>query len=275
MALAQHPSGRNHAPRMSHSAQPPPAIPVPPPGAAAPSARPTAPLVLRCVGLWSDDPDALPGWRAALADEGLATALFDERGAALDARCKPDALVLRVTRSLSEHLARLRELRAQWPLIPVVVACRSQRELDHILALEMGADDVLDCECSAPVVAARLRALWRTATLAANAMPSVDELRFGSLLIQLRERRVTHQERVLALTEGEFEVLWLLASHPGSVLARRDILRQVRGLDDHLLDRSIDSRVYRIRAKLGDTGAAQSRIRTVRNRGYLFSPVGW
>ena len=250
-------------------------MPALPPGAAAPSAITATPLVQRCVALWSDDPDSLPAWRAALADEGLAAASFDARGAALDARCKPDALVLRVTRSLSEHLARLRELRAQWPLIPLVVACRSQRELDHILALEMGADDVLDCECSAPVLAARLRALWRSASLTANVMPSVDELRFGSLLIQLRERRVTHQERVLALTDGEFEVLWLLASHPGSVLARRDILRQVRGLDDHLLDRSIDSRVYRIRAKLGDSGTAQSRIRTVRNRGYLFSPVGW
>ena len=250
-------------------------MPVPPSGAMASSAITATPLVLRCVDLWSDDAEVLPGWRAGLVDEGLAVALCNERGAALDARCTPDALVLRVTRSLSEHLARLRELRAQWPLIPIVVACRSQRELDHILALEMGADDVLDCECSAPVLAARLRALWRGAFLAANAMPSVDGLRFGSLLIQLRERRVTHQQRVLALTEGEFEILWLLASHPGSVLARRDILRQVRGLDDHLLDRSIDSRVYRIRAKLGDSGAAQSRIRTVRNRGYLFSPVGW
>ena len=132
-------------------------MPALPPGAAAPSAITATPLVQRCVALWSDDPDSLPAWRAALADEGLAAASFDARGAALDARCKPDALVLRVTRSLSEHLARLRELRAQWPLIPLVVACRSQRELDHILALEMGADDVLDCECSAPVLAARLR----------------------------------------------------------------------------------------------------------------------
>ena len=60
------------------------------------------------------------------------------------------------------------------------------------------------------------------------------------------------EDRELPLSEGEFEVLWLLASHAGRALSRREILQRVRGLDDHPTDRSIDSRVYRIRAKLGD-----------------------
>mgnify|MGYP003891888327 CR=1 FL=1 len=53
----------------------------------------------------------------------------------------------------------------------------------------------------------------------------------------------------VTVTEGEFAVLWLLASHAGNTLPRREILRHVRGLDDHPMDRSIDSRIYRIRAK--------------------------
>jgi DNA-binding response OmpR family regulator len=70
-------------------------------------------------------------------------------------------------------------------------------------------------------------------------------------------------------------VLWLLASHAGQALSRRELLRCVRGLDDHPLDRSIDNRVYRIRAKLGDDEGGMQRIRTVRNHGYVFCPSGW
>jgi len=104
---------------------------------------------------------------------------------------------------------------------------------------------------------------------------SAESLRFGALSIRLREREVIHGGDRVPLTEGEFEVLWLLASHAGAALSRREILRRVRGIDDQPLDRSIDSRVYRIRAKLADTDHTRQRIRTVRNRGYVFSPVGW
>ena len=81
--------------------------------------------------------------------------------------------------------------------------------------------------------------------------------------------------REVPLSEGEFEVLWLLATHAGQTLSRRELLRRVRGLDDHPMDRSIDNRVYRIRAKLGDEVQPAQRIRTVRNRGYVFCPTGW
>ena len=222
------------------------------------------------VAVWTDDPAALPGFLHALGNEGLGAVALSAEAAGT-----PDAVLLRASRSLTEHLASLRGLRARWPLIPLVVACRSLRELDHVLALEMGADDVIDIDWSAPVVVARLRALWRKATPSRPATVRADELRFGSLWLRLRERSVLLGGRVVPLTEGEFEVLWLLASHAGSALSRRDILRHVRGLVDHLLDRSIDSRIYRIRAKLGDTHSAQQRIRTLRNRGYLFSAVGW
>jgi two-component system response regulator RstA len=240
----------------------------------------TAPsaTVMHCVAVWSDDSGALPRWHAALADEGLATMALDDRLATGDRAGGgpvPDAILLCITRSLSEHLARLRELRARLPTIALVVACRGERELDHILALEMGADDVIDVEWSAPVLAARLRVQWRRSAPSMAAAPQVDELRFGALLIQLRGRNVTLKNQPVALTAGEFELLWLLAGHAGRALARRDILRQLRSLDDSRLDRSIDSRIYRIRAKLGNAGAQRRLIRTVRNCGYLFSAAGW
>lgn len=227
--------------------------------------RPVAPVLLRRLALWSDDGPAAEGWRRALEAEGLAVAAPSAHAA--------DAAALFVNGGLSAQLGRLRELRAAAPALPLVVACRGLRELDQVLALEMGADDVFDASLGAPVVAARLRALWRRA--AGGAGPEPCELAFGALRLLLRERRVLLNEQPVPLSEGEFEVLWLLACRAGHVVTRREILRRVRGLDDHPTDRSIDSRVYRIRAKLGDGGRGGSRIRTVRHQGYAFSPLGW
>ena len=223
------------------------------------------------IGLWCDDATAALPWWQALADEGLAVVSQEH----VDAT-RVDALVLWVGTGLAAQLPVLRERRAAAPLLPLLVACRGLRELDQILALEMGADDVVDLRLGAPVVAARLRALCRRQAQRAGLEPAAaQELQFGALRLLGRERRVLLGEQVVPLSEGEFEVLWLLASQAGRTISRREILQRVRGLDDHPTDRSIDSRVYRIRAKLGDPAHAAQRIRTVRHHGYAFSLAPW
>jgi DNA-binding response OmpR family regulator len=176
-----------------------------------------------------------------------------------------------------EHGRGLLRCRERWADLPFALACTPLNEVDHVLALEWGMDDVMDAQWSAPVVAARLRAVWRRrrAAAAPPVDPQPSALSFGRLHLDGFERRVVHAGRAVPLTEGEFEVLWLLARHAGTAVARGDILRRVRGLEDQPLDRSIDSRIYRIRAKLGDTERQAQRIRTVRNSGYVFMPAGW
>ena len=229
------------------------------------------PLGTRVVGVRCDDIRAGQEWGRALAAEGLQTQVqaIDDHVPA-DA----DAVVLHISGRLAEQLGRLRGLRAQGPQTPLMLAVRELRDLDQVLGLEMGADDAVDTSVAPPVVAARLRALWRRGAGQRDAEPA-RELRFGRLELLMLQRQVRLADRVVPLTEGEFEVLWLLASHAGQALSRRELLRSVRGLDDHPLDRSIDSRVYRIRAKLGDDDGVMQRIRTVRNHGYVFCPVGW
>jgi DNA-binding response OmpR family regulator len=230
------------------------------------------------VAWWADDPASAAPWAEALAAEGLAPRRLIPDATTVSGADAAQALLLHLSLGLPPQLGRLREWRLRWPAMPLVVACRALRDLDHVLALEMGADDVVDSALPAPVLAARLRALWRRCAPpppAARDATAGGELHFGALEISLRTRRVALGGQAVPLTEGEFEVLWLLASQPGQALARRDILRRVRGFDDHPTDRSIDSRVYRIRAKLGDRDPARQRIRTVRHRGYVFSPVGW
>ncbi len=233
----------------------------------------------RSINICFDDAAAAAPWILALEAEGLvaqSVSLVDHPSPHTPPRHAADAVLLHLTRPLAEHLARLRELRLQLPDMPLLVACAALRDIDQVLALEMGADDVLDGHTSPPVVAARLRALWRRCSRVAAAPPVAEELQFGSLLIQLRQHRVLKDNQIVPLTDGEFDVLWLLASQAGTTVSRRDILKRVRGIDDQPMDRSVDCRVYRIRAKLGDNQRnGAPRIRTVRNRGYLFSPIGW
>ena len=224
----------------------------------------------RSVQVLCDDPAAAAPWVGALVAEGL-----NARCCGLDPRgdAPPDAWVLHLTRSLPPQLARLRELRGVAPEVPLITVCAGLRDLDHVLALEMGADDVIDSALSAPVVAARLRALWRRCGDPADELP--DQLSFGRLQLLRRERRAVLGQRAMPLTEGEFELLWLLALRAGHVVQRTDLVPRLRGLEYQRADRSIDCCVYRLRAKLGDDDPAARRIRTVRNRGYLFSPLAW
>jgi DNA-binding response OmpR family regulator len=217
------------------------------------------------VALHGDDSACALAWCEALRAEGI------DIGAAR-ADVPPRALVLYGEQRLPEQLAALRELRAREPALPLLVVCPGLRELDQILALEMGADDAIDACTGAAVVAARLRALWRRGP---DALMAADRLHFGRLSLWLRERRVQLGERPIALTECEFEVLWLLALQAGRAISRTELLERLRGLPYQRIDRSIDSRIYRIRAKLGDAAGTAQRIRTVRNCGYLFSPERW
>jgi DNA-binding response OmpR family regulator len=242
----------------------------------APSSSTAAPppavrTAVRCVQVLCDDPAAAAPWVGALVAEGL-----NARCCGLDPRSgdtPPDAWVLHLTRSLPPQLARLRELGGAAPGVPLVIVCAGLRDLDHVLALEMGADDAIDAALSAPVVAARLRALWRRCGDRADEQP--DQLSFGRLQLLRRERRAVLGQHAMALTEGEFELLWLLALRAGHVVQRTDLVPRLRGLEYQRADRSIDCCVYRLRAKLGDGDPAARRIRTVRNRGYLFSPLAW
>ena len=240
-----------------------------------PANEAAAPAGARVLGVRCDDLSAGQDWARALAAEGLQAQVqaVDDR-----APWAADAMVLHVSGRLAEQLGRLRALRAQAPQTPLLLAVRDLRDLDQVLGLEMGADDAIDAALAPPVVAARLRALWRRGARQRDAEPA-RELRFGRLELLLLQREARVAGRGVPLTEGEFEVLWLLASHAGQAVSRRELLRCVRGLDDHPMDRSIDSRVYRMRAKLGqicgDGDGVMQRIRTVRNHGYVFCPAGW
>ncbi|EKT4098163.1 winged helix-turn-helix domain-containing protein [Stenotrophomonas maltophilia] len=183
---------------------------------------------------------------------------------------QPEVVVLDLMLPGRDGLQVCRDLR-DFCNVPVLMLTARDNALDHVLGLESGADDYVIKPVEPPVLLARLRALLRRP---AQPQPNEQRLRFDTLDIDRRSRRVQLGDRRLELTTGEFEMLWTLASRSGEVLSRDDLLNSVRGIDFNGLDRSVDMCVSKLRRKLQDDPRDPARIKTVRGQGYLFLPAG-
>jgi two-component system response regulator RstA len=187
-------------------------------------------------------------------------------------RHEPDLVVLDLMLPGKDGLTVCRELRSRDD-VPILILTARGDAVDQVLGLGLGADDYVVKPVEPRVLLARVEALLRRAR-AAHAGAPERKLVVGRLTIDRARRAVSIDARALELTTGDFDILWLLASQAGRVVTRDDILRVVRGIDYDGLDRSIDARICRLRRRLAEAGGAESMIKTVRLRGYLFAPEG-
>ncbi len=158
---------------------------------------------------------------------------------------------------------------------PILMLTSRDENYDQILGLELGADDYLIKPVEPRVVVAHLKAHLRRNTAPAQLHQDTGQCRYGGFHINHHTRRVTLNNHEVELTDAEFDLLWLLASHAGTVLSRDAIFEQQRGIDYNGTDRSIDMRISRLRTKLDDDGKHPRRIKSVRGKGYLFTVDAW
>lgn len=203
------------------------------------------------------------GMRVALAPNQ--TALL----AALDNR--PSLVVLDIDTFGEDGLDVMRRLRARYDGALILVTAHRQHLADRILGLEMGADDYLTSPIDPRELAARIRTILRRRSLARGAVgASCTRLRFGAWDLD-GATRLLHQDgqAPVRLTRGEFAMLTAFLQAPQKVLSRGDLLHATRGHAD-LLDRSIDTRVRRLRRKLQRGLAGHEVIATIHGVGYAF-----
>ena len=131
----------------------------------------------------------------------------------------------------------------------------------HIKGLESGADDYVNKPVSPKVIVSRVGALLRRS----NKESAEKTLKRGNLSIDPTKFEVLVDDRQVTLAKKEFELLYLLASRPGRVFLRNEILNQVWGNDVIVGDRTIDVHIRKIRQKLG-----LDCITTVKGVGYKF-----
>lgn len=191
-------------------------------------------------------------------------------GRELLARQAVDALVLDLMLPDGDGLDLCRELRSasRTRALPLLMLSARGEPTDRIVGLEVGADDYLPKPFEPRELLARLRALLRrTAPSAADD----DVWRFGRLEIDpgLRQARLAGQP--CELTSYQFDLLSVLAQHPGRVLSRDHIMDALKGHPLEAYDRSIDVHVSRIRAAIEDDPKEPKRILTVRGAGYVFA----
>jgi len=154
--------------------------------------------------------------------------------------------------------------------IPIVMVSARNDVVDQVLGLELGADDYICKPIEPRLLLARVKARLRRA-----GPQNSEQLVIGKLSIDRGERSIRLGAQDIAVSDAEFDLLWLLASNAGKVLSREDILLATRGLEYDGSDRSIDMRISRLRKLLGDDGADPKLIKSVRSKGYLFSRRNW
>ncbi len=155
--------------------------------------------------------------------------------------------------------------------VPVLMLTARGEEADRIVGLEVGADDYLPKTFSTRELLARLRAVTRRAAQAVVGPqpPPAAEIVVGRLRVNVASRTALLDDRVLALTPVEFELLASLASARGRVKSREQLLEAVRERNYDVFDRSIDVHVSALRRKLGDDPREPRFIRTIRAAGYM------
>ena len=221
-----------------------------------------APSVL----LVDDEPDILDLLSYNLEREGFRVATANNGADALkQAQADPpDVVVLDVMMPKMDGMETCRRFRedAALRLIPILMLTARGEERDEVEGLDAGADDYLIKPVSPRILVSRVRAALRRTERTEAATTS--QLRVHDLLVD-RERYVVERgaDEVFRMPRKEFELLYFLASHPGRVFSREELLDAVWGPNVFVVDRTVDVHVRKIREKLGS-----AYIETVKGVGY-------
>lgn len=152
--------------------------------------------------------------------------------------------------------------------VPIIMLTAKGEVEDRIIGLELGADDYLIKPFSPRELVARVRALLRRSHI--DSEPQREVLDFGELVIDVSGHKILVNDEEVDLTASEFKLLTTLARYPGRVYTRMELVEKVLGYDFEGYERTIDSHVKNLRAKLGDDPKNPKWLYTVHGVGYRF-----
>jgi two-component system alkaline phosphatase synthesis response regulator PhoP len=215
-----------------------------------------------------DDVDVVRVVEAFLRREGFDVDVAYDGLAGLDAalNAAPDLIVLDWMLPHLDGPELLRRLRRE-RVTPVIMLTARTEEDDRIAGLEVGADDYVSKPFSPRELVARVKAVLRR--LDARPEEGRERIEDDGLRIDAAARTVEMDGVRADVTTVEFDLLWTLASYPGRVFRRGELLDRVWGEDFAGVDRVVDVHVSNLRQKLAPLGVGE-RIVTVRSVGYKF-----
>jgi DNA-binding response OmpR family regulator len=220
-----------------------------------------------------------------LRREGLDVVFAEDGPSALQAvrEHQPDVVILDIMMPGMDGFEVSRRVREE-STVPILLLSARGEEIDRIVGLEMGADDYLVKPFAMRELVARVRAMLRRVRMTA-AVPVADEpptgtaaaqagigevLRSGDVEIDVPRRRATVKGKEILLKPKEFDLFLYFVRHPGVVLSRDALLREVWGYDFPVDTRTVDVHVRWLRKKIEHDPSEPSRIETMRGLGYRF-----
>jgi DNA-binding response OmpR family regulator len=219
-----------------------------------------------------DEPAILRGLADNLKRElhEVLTAADGESGYRLIKEKKPDLVILDLMLPKLSGYEVCRQMRKDGLTTPILMLTARGEETDRVIGLDMGADDYVTKPFSVRELLARVRALLRRVQSPAKA--TIDQLTVEDVTIDFRKYEARKEGKLLEMTRREFQLLQALASRPGEVVTRDELLDQVWGLESYPTTRTIDNHIAALRAKLERDPAEPRHLLTVRGVGYKWSP---
>jgi DNA-binding response OmpR family regulator len=216
-----------------------------------------------------DEPELVKVLRSYLEQAGFTvfSALRGDTGLTTWEQKHPDLVILDLNLPGMDGLDVARAIRRKTDT-PIIMLTARVEETDQLIGLELGADDYIPKPFSPRVVVARVRALLRRA---AGSNVPVISVHAGDLEIDLDAHRLTRAGELIDLTPTEFSLLATLASHPGRVFSRLQLLEASQGVAYEGYERTVDAHIKNLRAKLENDPKNPRYIETVFGVGYRFS----
>lgn len=205
------------------------------------------------------------GFSVAVASRG------DEVAGTVE-REPPDLVILDLGLPGEDGFTVCRQLRLMYAN-PILILTARDSDIDHVLGLELGADDYVVKPVEPRVLLARIGALLRRSRGVLG--PDRKLLQFGKLSINAASRTVHLDGQSIPLSGNEFDLLLYLASHAGKIQSRETLFKDLFKREYDGMDRMLDIRISRLRRKLGDEAETAERIKTIWGQGYLFVPDAW
>jgi DNA-binding response OmpR family regulator len=214
-----------------------------------------------------DDRAILRGLKDNLEFESyeVLTATDGEQGYRLIREQSPDLIVLDLMIPKMDGYELCRKVRSEGMTTPILMLTARSEETDRVHGLDIGADDYVTKPFSVPELLARIRAILRRAQ-PPTALP--ENLCFDDVSIDFKCFEARKGEQVLKLSRKEFGVLRLLATRPGQVVTRNEMLDEVWGHECFPTTRTVDNHIASLRSKLEDDPSNPRHLITVHGVGY-------
>lgn len=230
------------------------------------------------VGIICQNDNNVDGLGTRLSDAGFELAVFHDGEMAIDAfdRQPPETAIVDLALCKPSGSEVLRRIRSRWNF-PVIVLAERGDEVEEVFSFRLGADDYVSSEISGRALAARVQAGLRRRMMNGGDRNGVQNgehlIKQGWLQMDESRHAVHWRECPVTVTQTEFQILRALASRPGFVKTREQLMDVAYPEADAAMDRTIDSHIKRLRKKLRAVDPEFAAICTLYGVGYKFLPA--